>query len=65
MLAHLVRLVRAEGKENEEPARWRPALCAITEAWLRFDYRIWGRITELIVVPITSPDTINSTRRFC
>jgi hypothetical protein len=36
----------------------------ITEAWLRFDYRGWRSIvgcirSSPIVVPITSPDTMN------
>src|ERR1700693_4049652 len=28
-------------------------------------YRTWGCGAEPILVPITSPDTTNSTRRFC
>jgi hypothetical protein len=56
-----------QGKErNEKPARKKPALCLrITQAWLRFGYRTWDCGVEPILVPITSPDTINSTRRFC
>jgi hypothetical protein len=50
----------------DEERHEKPALCwRITQAWLRFGYRTWGCAVEPILVPITSPDTINSTRRFC
>jgi hypothetical protein len=53
-------------RKNEKPAQKKPALCLrITQAWSRFGYRTWGCVVEPILVPITSPDTINSTRRFC
>ena len=46
--------------------RCEACLCLrITQAWLRFGYRTWDCGAEPILVPITSPDTINSTRRFC
>jgi hypothetical protein len=46
--------------------RCEACLCLrITQAWLRFGYRTWDSGVVPILVPITSPDTINSTRRFC
>ena len=54
-----------EEERKEEPAREKPAIyLRITQVWLRFGYRTWDSVAEPILVPITSPDTINSTRRF-
>jgi hypothetical protein len=66
LLSKLERLRTIDEERNEKPARGKPAFCwRITQAWLRFGYRTWGCVVEPILVPITSPDTINSTRRFC
>jgi hypothetical protein len=57
-----------KGRINVEPAASGPALRADYRGVVaRFGYRGWGSVVGCspIVVPITSPDTTNSTRRFC
>lgn len=55
----------ARFRQKKEPAHLGPALI------VRTDYRVDAtaaagcKLMETILVPITSPETINSTRRFC
>ncbi len=55
--------VRKNGKAGSRKAGF--FVCGLRRVWLRFSYRTWGSVAEPILVPITSPDTTNSTRRFC
>jgi hypothetical protein len=53
-------------KETTSRLTMEPALVnGFTWAWSRYGYRTSDGVVEPILVPITSPDTINSTRRFC
>jgi hypothetical protein len=59
------RLTREVRERKSRLGESRLSVCGLPRVWLPFGYRTWGCVAEPILVPITSPDSINSTRRFC